>query len=487
MKKYDLLKVLGITFLIIVLISWVVPAGIYSNGSFTSLEMTMPIGLYDIVRIPLLVFNNFIEFGLLFLAIGGFYGVLNKTGAYSKLVETVTNKWENNKRKFLIITTIIFSLLSSVIGLNNVLFILIPFFVTVLLKLNFTKFTAFAATVGGLLVGQIGSTLGSGIWGYVNVIFSSVSSEMSMFTLILVRLILWLVITALYVLLISKNKEPKEIKTTKTGKGNKKGEIKEDKETNKVTIPLYEKVETKKDILPLAIISIIMFVLLILGLYNWVYTFDIEVFTTIHEQITEFEINGYPILTNILGSINQLGSWNNYNLIFILIVMALIITWLYSIKFSEAFEGFVKGVKEMAIPAFYAVLSCVIFVTVLALSSNFVYTMVNQFSSGEEFSLLGTVASAIVTSFTYNDFPTMINTFVVFFSSLEAGTLSIVALIFQTIYGLVMLIAPTSVFLIAGLAYLNIPYKDWMKFIWKFALIVFGIIIVVSFIATALI
>ena len=139
MKKYDLLKVLGITFLIIVLISWVVPAGIYSNGSFTSLEMTMPIGLYDIVRIPLLVFNNFIEFGLLFLAIGGFYGVLNKTGAYSKLVETVTNKWENNKRKFLIITTIIFSLLSSVIGLNNVLFILIPFFVTVLLKVCYRQ------------------------------------------------------------------------------------------------------------------------------------------------------------------------------------------------------------------------------------------------------------------------------------------------------------------------------------------------------------
>ena len=216
MKKYDLLKVLGITFLIIVLISWIVPAGVYSNGTFTSLEATVPIGLYDIVRIPLLVFNNFAEFGILFLAIGGFYGVLNKTGAYSKLVETMTSKWEKNNRKFLIITTIIFSLLSSVVGLNNVLFILVPFFVTVLLKLGFNKLTSFAATVGGLLVGQIGSTLGSGIWGYVNVIFGSLTSDFSMFTLILVRAVLWLIVTALFVLIINKatkNKEElKEIK-----------------------------------------------------------------------------------------------------------------------------------------------------------------------------------------------------------------------------------------------------------------------------------
>ena len=128
MKKYDLLKVLGITFAIIVLISWVVPAGIYSNGSFTSLDATNPIGLFDLVNIPLLVFNNFTEFGLLLLAIGGFYGVLNVTGVYPKLVDNVADRWNKKEKKFLIITTVVLSLLSSIIGLINVLFILVPFF-----------------------------------------------------------------------------------------------------------------------------------------------------------------------------------------------------------------------------------------------------------------------------------------------------------------------------------------------------------------------
>lgn len=492
MKKYDLLKVLGITFLIIVLISWVIPAGIYSNGSFTSLDMTVPIGLFDIVTIPLLTFNNFAEFGLLLLAIGGFYGVLNKTGAYSRLVENVVDKWKNKNKKFLIITTIVFSLLSSVIGLTNLLFILVPFFITVLLKLGFNKLTTFAATVGSLLVGQIGSIIGSETWGYADLIFGSLVTDFSMFDLILVRVILWLIVTALFVLIVNKTAkntvDTKEIKeevkdSKKSKKDSKKEEIKEE---SKVEIPLYEKVTTKKDILPLAVILIIMLILLMVGLYKWTYIFDLEIFTTIHEQITEFEINGYPILSNILGSITQLGEWNNYTVIFILIAASLVITWLYSIKFSEAFDGFVKGIKEMLLPALYAVLSCVVFAAVLSLSTNFVYTIVNQFV-GEEFSLIGTVASSIVTSFTYNVFPQMINSFAVFFSSFEVGTISVVALIFQTIFGLVMLIAPTSIFLLAGLSYLKIPYKEWIKFIWKFCLVVFGVIIVIAFITTALI
>ena len=84
----------------------------------------------------------------------------------------------------------------------------------------------------------------------------------------------------------------------------------------------------------------------------------------------------------------------------------------------------------MVLPAFYAVLSCVVFATVLSLSANFVYTIVNQFTSSEEFSLMGTIATSIVTSFTYNNFSYMINYFAGFFSSLSAGEISVVALIF---------------------------------------------------------
>ena len=45
-----------------------------------------------------------------------------------------------------------------------------------------------------------------------------------------------------------------------------------------------------------------------------------------------------------------------------------------------------------------------------------------------------------------------------------------VAMLFQGIYGIVLLVGPTSLFLILGLSYLDIPYTTWLKYIWRFIL-----------------
>ena len=62
----------------------------------------------------------------------------------------------------------------------------------------------------------------------------------------------------------------------------------------------------------------------------------------------------------------------------------------------------------------------------------------------------------------------------------------VLALNFQTLNGLVMLIGPTSLILIAGLTYLDIPYTTWLKYIWRFILmlfiLIFGVLLIVSFI-----
>ena len=149
MKKNDLLKVLGITFLVFVLLSFVLPAGSYSSGTFTSLT-TIPVGLYDLIRTPLITIATFIQYGLLFLAIGGFYGVLNETSAYSKLIEKITKKFKHKRVWFLIISVLVFTILASLFGSLNVLFILVPFMTTILLKLGYSKITSLVSTVGSM-------------------------------------------------------------------------------------------------------------------------------------------------------------------------------------------------------------------------------------------------------------------------------------------------------------------------------------------------
>ena len=49
-----------------------------------------------------------------------------------------------------------------------------------------------------------------------------------------------------------------------------------------------------------------------------------------------------------------------------------------------------------------------------------------------------------------------------------------------------VMIFPTSVFLIAGLSLFNVSYKEWMKYIWKFALVAFLLVLLTSGIITLL-
>ena len=53
-------------------------------------------------------------------------------------------------------------------------------------------------------------------------------------------------------------------------------------------------------------------------------------------------------------------------------------------------------------------------------------------------------------------------------------------------YGLAMLVVPTSLVLMGTLSYLKISYKEWWKIIWKLALELFVILLIV-FIILALI
>lgn len=170
-----------------------------------------------------------------------------------------------------------------------------------------------------------------------------------------------------------------------------------------------------------------------------------------------------------------------------MVIASLVISWVYSIKFTDAIDGFVKGMKEMLVPALYGMLASIIFAVFLNMSSNFVYTIVNQFTESGEFSLPGVLGSALVTSFTYNDFPTLVSYFMNFFSLYDTNVIPVVALIFQAIYGLVMIIAPTSIFLLVGLSYFKVSYKEWFNYIWKYALLMLGVVIVIAFIATMLV
>lgn len=467
MKKYSLLKAIGIVFLFVIILTWIIPIGGYANGAFETGDTT-PVGIFDLSRIPLITIANLLQYGLIFVLIGGLYGVLNKTGVYSNLVEKIVSKIKGKEKVFLIVTTCIFTILSSILGLQYTIFIIVPFIVAILMNLGFSKITSFASTVGAVLVGNIGATYGTDISYYINNYLGlGLNSE------ILTKIIFLIIITFLFVMFILKG-----IKANVNSKKSKKSEIKIE------TIPLYEINIKKKSTIPLIVIFIVCFVLLIVNMINWEGLFKVTYFSEVYEQITNIKIGNYPIVSNILGSITTFGSWTQYDMCIFLVIMTVIIGWLYSVKFNEFMDGFISGVKEMLVPAFYAVIANIVFATLYRFqsSANIYYTIVNWLMttfSGIKTAIVA--VSSFIGGLFYNDASSLIVTLTTPITTYVTDTTMypLFGMMVQVMHGIVMMIIPTSILLVVGLSYMKVSYKEWFKYIWKYLVevLVIGIII----------
>lgn len=487
-KKYGLLKVIGIAFLFYAILTWIIPTGNYSGSEFVKGE-TAPVGLYGLFSQPIYSFAVFAQYILVFLAIGGLYGVLNNTSVYSKLVNKIVGKFENQKVRFLVISIVSFALFASLTGELMMSFVFVPFMITIILLLGYDKITALTSTVGATLVGTIASITG-------NMAIYKSYFKMDMMNTLVFNIIIFVVLVFLLIMFVnSKNKkqiieiEKKEEKPKKDDKKDSKKEIKKDtkkntkeevvtkdiikKETKEEPIPLYVPSKGNKkegSLAPLIIILIIAFLFLTVGLYNWYYAFEIDIFTNFNEKLTTVKLFGTPIFSKILGNFSEIGYFNNYDLSAILLIISFIIGWIYSLKFSEIIDGLVNGAKKMLVPAIYVVLASTIFSCVVTSNAGNISTTISNFLLGltKNYNVFTGALTAITNSFFYNDFIYLINGLYSFTSTYDANTIPVVAFIFQTMFGLMMLILPVSITLIAGLKYLKISYKDWVKYIWKF-------------------
>ena len=101
MKKNGLFKALLILILVYVVLSWFVPVGYFSNGSFVK-DAVSPVGIFDFIIYPLVTATSsvFVLTAIVFLLIGGFYGVVNKTGIYSNLLQSLAKKWKGKENNF---------------------------------------------------------------------------------------------------------------------------------------------------------------------------------------------------------------------------------------------------------------------------------------------------------------------------------------------------------------------------------------------------
>ena len=461
-KNYNLLKIIGIAFLLFVVLTWIIPTGSFSSGEYVKGEIT-PVGLYGIFSAPVYSFAVFAQYILIILCVGGFYGILNKTGVYQKIIEKITDK---NKFKFLIATIITFALITSIFGETMMVFVLLPFFVTVLLKLGYDKLVTLSSTIGAALIGSIASVCGN-LAIYKNY-FGLESKTSIIFNIIMLVVLVFLLI----MFILPKTKEVKKSKN------------------EKINIPLYTEVkDNQKSFVPLIIILCFTMLLLIAGLYNCYYSFNISIFNDLYTKITSIQLFNTDIITKIFGSILEIGYFTNYDLSAILIISSLVIAWVYNIKFDEYITEFKNGAKEMLMPGIYVVLASVIFSQIVTASSGNISLTISNFflNLSDNFNIFTGMLTGIFGSFFYNDFLYLMNGLYGKISLYDSVDMPVILFVFQSMFGIMMFILPVSITLIGGLKYIEVSYKDWLKFIWKFLIQVFAIVIIGSIILQMLV
>lgn len=512
--KRNLVKVIGISFLLFFVLSWIIPVGTYSGGKLDTSGIDA-LGLIDLFQTPISALVTFALYIVVFAVIGGFWGVAERTGVLDKISRGWAIRFEGKESHFLVISVIVFSLLSSFTGLVIPLFVLVPLFAAAIFRMGYDKVTALASTVGGILIGSIGSIYGFNITGYTKNLLS-----LDMNNQIWARVIIYVLLTIVLCVTVvksskrskgssnheevletsndaeeaviskeevSKKQASKTSNSKKTVKSNSKKTTKKNTSKNSskkgntkglAVTGNVKMVSNTKNVsaVPFTIIFVLLLIIIFVGMYNWYYSFNISLFNDIHEAVMDVKINKFKIFEHLFSGATQFGYWSNLDFAAILFFASFFIGFVYRLKLNETMEAFIGGVKKWMPTALYAALANVILVvlyqTLQGGTGNMVTTISGTiFGWASGFNPFITALATIVGSFFFNDLYYLLAGMSSFVTDFDSSALSVAGVLIQSVYSVMMMIFPTSVALIAGLSMFDVPYGKWIKYIWRFALI----------------
>ena len=467
MKKTGLFRILIFTIMGMLVLSWLIPASAFENGELVKYGVTAKLGFFDFFTS---IFNSFkfqyfLEVALFILSVGAFYGVLSKTGKYRAWIEKIAASFKGIEYVFLICVAAVLAVLSSVFNYGLLLFIFIPLLIGIILAMGYDRIVAFVSTFGAILIGQLGTTVGYDINGVLNELIGIKLINGLVFKLLLLLIPLGLLI---FYLVKARHSNIKKV---------------EDKIEDTIENGLFigEKSSNKYSVASIIVIFAILFVLLILGCTKWVDGFKIEVFKKMHESIMKVSIKDFKIFENIIGTVNEFGAWGYIEMSVMLLLSSLLIGRLFRMKHVEVIENMCKGaIKLVPVTTLIIIAYSVLYIT----AGTYCYPTIANFiiNATSKFNLFFSAIATAIGSALHIDM-TFVAIYVAPQIAAQDANATVLMLLIQSIYGFTMLVAPTSIMLILGLGYLGIPYKEWIKKMWKSILIILAIIFVILFIA----
>ncbi|MFC5975591.1 YfcC family protein [Carnobacterium antarcticum] len=470
-----------VLFLIIVaiaILTWFIPAGSYDTddagniiaGTYHTVE-SHPQGIWEVFMSPVKgmlgtdTTPGAIEVSLFIMVVGGFLGVVTKTGALDAGIASIVKAYKGKEKKLIPVLMLIFAIGGTTFGMGEETLAFYPLILPVMVGVGFDTLVAVAIVLVGSQIGVLAST--------VNPFATGVASQalgISPGEGIIWRLILFIVLYAASTFYVYRY-------AVKVEKDPDASFVAEQKEKNIDHFKIHESQKEldarQKNVM---ILFALTFFIMILGLVPW---------TSLNQNWTFFErFNSFlvdiPVVGSLLGAgMVPLGEWYFQEITMLFFLMAVIIGLLYRLPEGEIVDAFMDGAKDLLSVALVVAIARGIQVV---MNDGMITATVLHW--GEEgLSGLSPVFFTILTYIFYIPMSFLIPST----SGLAAATMGImgplggfsgvpqhlVITAYQSASGIINLITPTSGVVMGALAIARIDLSTWWKFMAKLIALVF--------------
>lgn len=449
---------IGIIILVAIL-TWFVPAGQYEYvdpeatkkepipGTYHAVTPN-PQGLKEVVLAPVEGFYDAVDVALFVIVIGGFLGVVMKTGAIDAGIARTTEKLKGKENLMIPILMFLFGLGGTSFGMAEETIAFYPLLLPVFIATDYDAVTAVAVILLGAGTGVLGSTVNPFATGIASG-FAGISLGNGIF----LRAFIFIageIVAILYVMRYAKKvkNDPSKSLVYNMREENKKHFLVQDNESE------FPKLTSKRKL-----------ILVLFGI-----TFLIMIFGVI--PFEDIKITFIPTLGWWFGELTAL-----------FLVSSIVIGKVAGLDEKKLIASFVSGARDLLGVALIVGVSRGI--TVVMNAGKITDTVLNL---GERtLSATGSMPFAILTYLFYIPLSFLIP------STSGLATLSmpimaplgdfagvarnIVITAYQSASGIVNLITPTSAVVMGGLAIARVPYNKWLKFVWKLLVVLMIIII----------
>lgn len=450
-KKFHMPSAYSILFIIIVAVSaltWLIPS--VNNATLSDMVMAPPAGFVDAIDVAVFV-----------LVLGGFLGVVTKSGALDNGIAAVVKKLEGKEMLLIPVLMLLFSLGGTTYGMAEETIAFYALIIATMMAAGFDAMVGVSVIMLGAGVGVIGSTVNPfAISAAVDALKSSFPDlYVNQTVIIVLGAILWissLVVAILFVLNYAK-------KVKKSGKSILSAREIQASQTAFKEEGNNDVVFTKRMKWALGIFAF-SFIVMVISLIPWE-SFGVTIFSNTHFLTGE-----------------NLGNWYFRELQAWFLIMSVIVGWVSGLGEQKTVEAFVTGAADMVGVALVIAVS-------RGISVIMTQTGLGDYILGLASTALSSVSPTIFTigayiiylglSFLIPSTSGLAAASMPTFGGLAANlSLSpeVMILIFSSACGLINLITPTSAVVIGGLSIAKIEWFTWAKFVLKFL----GVILIMN-------